>query len=87
MGLQEGEGIKEKEGVGKGRVGKVKEVGVNFDDLIACRLCCLIRFGGASVKRIVDWLTKCNLVSTGSSILDVGCGNGITLVKLVSKSA
>jgi len=36
------------------------------------------------VKRIVNWLTSSNLVSTDSSILDLGCGNGIMLVQLVS---
>ena len=43
-----------------------------------------MRFGNASVKRIVDWLRRSDLVSTDSSILDVGCGNGIMLVELVS---
>jgi len=44
-----------------------------------------MRFGNASVKRIVDWLnSRSDLVSADSSILDLGCGNGITLVKLVS---
>jgi len=44
------------------------------------------RFGNASVKRIIDWMRRSDLVSTDSCILDVGCGNGVTLVKLVSKN-
>jgi len=44
-----------------------------------------MRFGNASVKRVLDWLTASDLVSTDSSVIDLGCGNGITLVQLVSE--
>jgi len=43
----------------------------------------VFRFGNASIKRLVDWLNESILVSHGNSILDVGCGNGMTLVSLV----
>jgi len=43
-----------------------------------------MRFGTASVKRLVNWLGRSDLVSVDSCVLDLGCGNGVTLVKLVS---
>lgn len=44
----------------------------------------LCRFGYGSVERLIDWLEECDNISEGSSILDVGCGNGVMLTELVS---
>ena len=36
-----------------------------------------------SVRRVVNWFKK-NIPDTRSSVLDLGCGNGIMLLELVS---
>lgn len=43
----------------------------------------VLRFGNDSMERVVDWMSKNSLVSKDMSILDIGCGNGMMLVKLV----
>ena len=45
----------------------------------------ICRFGNASIKRIVDWLDSADEVSATHSVLDVGCGNGMTLVALAKR--
>ena len=46
---------------------------------VICKQNC--RFGYASVKRIVAWFDR--KVSKDVKILDIGCGNGVTLIELV----
>ena len=41
------------------------------------------RFGYDSVERVVEWMEESPLVSMDSTILDLGCGNGISLIELV----
>lgn len=41
------------------------------------------RFGESSLYRIVKWLKSCEKITKSSLFLDIGCGNGILLVKLV----
>lgn len=41
-----------------------------------------IWFGEESIIRVIDWIKSSNLPKE-SSILDIGCGNGITLSYLV----
>ena len=36
------------------------------------------------MERVVNWIASSQLVSRQSTIVDLGCGNGITLVELVS---
>ena len=36
-----------------------------------------------SVKRVVGWVTK-EIADKSTSIIDIGCGNGMFLLKLVS---
>ena len=43
----------------------------------------LLRFGMESVKRVVGWVTK-EIADKSTSIIDIGCGNGMFLLKLVS---
>jgi len=42
-------------------------------------------FGHDSVKRVADWLDAANKVSQSSSVLDIGCGNGMMLVELAKR--
>ena len=44
----------------------------------------LSRFGYDSVERVLDWIEEKEEVSKDVPILDLGCGNGITLIELVS---
>ena len=32
---------------------------------------------------MVTWVKKCDAINAKSAILDIGCGNGLTLVNLV----
>lgn len=41
------------------------------------------RFGESSLYRIVKWIKSCEKITKSSLFLDIGCGNGILLVKLV----
>ena len=36
-----------------------------------------------SVDRLLDWILDTNLITTQSSIIDIGCGNGAFLLNLV----
>ena len=42
------------------------------------------RFGESSVTRIVKWIKSNEKITKFSTFLDIGCGNGMLLVKLVS---
>ena len=42
------------------------------------------RFGIQSVKRVLSWLKTKNC-KKNSSIIDIGCGNGVTCCMLVYK--
>ena len=42
------------------------------------------RFGYDSIERVLDWIEEKEEVSKDVPILDLGCGNGITLIELVS---
>ncbi|CAD5115595.1 DgyrCDS4555 [Dimorphilus gyrociliatus] len=44
-----------------------------------------IWFGKDSVKRMVDWICE-NITKLDSSIIDLGCGNGYTLLELRKKN-
>lgn len=44
-----------------------------------------IWFGEDILERLLCWIEKCSLISKTSSIVDVGCGNGILLVELSKK--
>ena len=46
-------------------------------------VCLFTRFGESSMNRMVKWITNCHSVTKASSVLDVGCGNGMLLVSLV----
>lgn len=39
-------------------------------------------FGESSLYRIVKWIKSCEKITKSSLFLDIGCGNGILLVKL-----
>ena len=41
------------------------------------------RFGIGSVNRVVSWMNKNDAITESSSVLDLGCGNGLTLIRLV----
>ena len=41
------------------------------------------RFGESSVTRIVKWIKSNEKITKSSTFLDIGCGNGMLLVKLV----
>ena len=42
------------------------------------------RFGESNMTRIVKWILKSNeKITKSSTFLDIGCGNGMLLVKLV----
>lgn len=43
----------------------------------------LIRFGEESMSRLIGWLEK-QKIPLDSSVLDIGTGNGVLLVELVS---
>ena len=42
-----------------------------------------LRFGEHTMLKVVNWLENTELVNKTSEIIDVGCGNGMTLVELV----
>ena len=42
-----------------------------------------LRYGDSSMQRILKWVHK-NVTDKNTSILDLGCGNGVVLVELVS---
>lgn len=42
-------------------------------------------FGYESVQRVVRWLSRCELVDSNSSIIDVGCGNAVMLTELAEE--
>ncbi len=39
-------------------------------------------FGYDSTERLVDWMENSELIHCESSVLDLGCGNGVTLIEL-----
>jgi len=45
--------------------------------------CLSFRFGMQSVNRVVHWIVK-EISEKATPILDLGCGNGMVLLKLVS---
>ena len=41
------------------------------------------RFGEESIERVADWMDEASEVTKSSSLLDIGCGNGMMLIELV----
>lgn len=41
-------------------------------------------FGEDILERVVSWICKCELIAKDSSIVDIGCGNGLLLVELAN---
>jgi len=44
-----------------------------------------IWFGEESIERVADWLDDSDQVTNDSSVLDIGCGNGMMLVELARR--
>jgi cyclopropane fatty-acyl-phospholipid synthase-like methyltransferase len=43
----------------------------------------LVRFGEHTLKKLVGWLENNKCVGKDFNVLDIGCGNGVTLVEMV----
>lgn len=49
-------------------------------------MACLVRFGQHTLKKLVGWLEKNTSIEKDFTILDIGCGNGVTLIEMVKQT-
>ena len=42
------------------------------------------RFGEDTMEKLLDWIDDCDDITENDAVIDLGCGNGMMCIELVS---